>query len=663
MKLFQKIVFSSLLVILSSFFFTTAHADTVDDFAYVLDKLDETGANPFKVNGSDIRASREMFYCIEKSDNDVEVVICIDTFHDTPLGQKAAEESEIPSWFWDLIEAYIDLRNEDYWPLVGKLGKAAICIVAQVLAEGTDVCGAIQSIIDAAHDLWDAGKAVAEFLESVGEGAVEVIEGAACEIGIGSCGESSSPEEIVYAWIFAPRIYEGVYARENVSDQAFGTLVENLRSNATHNPVMWSIDSLNRNELLSTYPPFPDHVVNFGENVYTRVVDAQWSANIVQEALHTLASKRNEYEREPNFSKAANNAVSRFIASGAVHRAAPAYSVTSACVEDFSQHYGFAHVDRWIGLYPQQATAVGNVQSNSRWCEKTFWSSNINNFAPHFYKAVKIHFCPEKNGQLQCPTVADMQACADLLGSVNKASQCKASMKLSKIAAQKIEDYFKKKGSKIPCKTREKKSAYPQIEYQCTRPAQQYHCKKANKLYFWSFPNPLLSCGLKTPSQYKKLVKKADKETRKINSKYNWKLVGNKLDPLAYINGPEGSIVNLPSDVREELEKKRNFSSPSASKGFVLQQITYSKRSDPVIPKIDGEDTPLIYFYWKNAAEKIREITKGLEKKYNLPGTGPLERDLTNPYINSIDTSRLQNERLLDVDKSKVKGINNKRVR
>jgi len=69
------------------------------------DIFDYAGSIPgFPVNGQMIRDSEELFTCI---DNGTDPAVCLNTFHSKPVGSQISTTTGIPSWFWDLIEAYI----------------------------------------------------------------------------------------------------------------------------------------------------------------------------------------------------------------------------------------------------------------------------------------------------------------------------------------------------------------------------------------------------------------------------------------------------------------------------------------------------------------------------------------------------------------------------
>ena len=136
----------------------------LDQFAWVLTQLDNVHANPFPVTGADVNDSRELLQCLDEAANDsqdpdVKMGGCLETYANSPVGQKVLSPTGIPSWFWDLVDAYIDFRTKDYGGVVAKLGEAAICIVAQVLTGGAaDVCGLVKELVEIGKDIYAGAK-------------------------------------------------------------------------------------------------------------------------------------------------------------------------------------------------------------------------------------------------------------------------------------------------------------------------------------------------------------------------------------------------------------------------------------------------------------------------------------------------------------------------
>lgn len=377
-----------------------AQADVVDDFAWVLGELDKIHANPFPVSGQDVKDSKGLFKCLDNASNDVQVIGCIDKFKDTPLGKKgAAAVGGIPSWFWKLLDAYIDLRTKDYWGLVADLGEAAICIVAQVLAAGTDLCGLIKELIEIGEKLLDAGKAVAEFLKDLGEGTWNVVKGAYCASPLsvfGGCDDDSGPPpkpkaQVIYEKFFAPKVLpDGLIAIESEDLWAFDKLLKQLQAQAKAKG-------------------YSDGDIFTASDIFSKTVDTQWGADIVKNVLKELAAERNKFN--PTYiNVAADNAWGYYKKD---QKKMPYMRVPLYCSERFST-LGFSHVTRWANAHPDEAKKL-MVQGIYQWCEKIFWEGNKTKFAQYFKD--KQHMgtiCPG----LQCSSEADLKFCKPFMGSV-----------------------------------------------------------------------------------------------------------------------------------------------------------------------------------------------------------------------------------------------------
>ncbi len=376
-----------------------AQADVDDDFAWVLGELDKINANPFPVSGQDVKDSKGLFKCLDNASNDVQVIGCIDKFKDTPLGKKGVDAvGGIPSWFWKLLDAYIDLRTKDYWGLVADLGEAAICIVAQVLAAGTDLCGLIKELIEIGEKLLDAGKAVAEFFKDLGEGAWNAMKGVYCASPLsvfGGCDDSGPPPkpkaQVIYEKFFAPKVLpDGLIAIESEDLWAPDKLLKQLQAQAKAKG-------------------YSEGDVFTASEIFNKAVDAQWSADIVKNVLKDLAAERNKFN-STYINVAADNAWGHYKKD---QKKLPYARVPLYCSERFST-LGFSHVTRWAYAHPDEAKKL-SVLGIYQWCDKVFWEGNKPKFAPYFKD--KYHMgaiCPG----LGCSSKSDLQFCEPFMKSV-----------------------------------------------------------------------------------------------------------------------------------------------------------------------------------------------------------------------------------------------------
>ncbi|MCP5055271.1 MAG: hypothetical protein GY937_00945 [bacterium] len=583
-----------------------AQADAIDDFSWVLSQLDEANANPFPISGSDVQASKGLFLCLEKASNDLAVIGCIDSFKNTPLGQEAASASGVPSWFWDLLDTYVALRANDFWGVVGHLGKAAICIVAQVMTGGSvDVCGLIEELVKLAESLSDAAQAVAKFVASIGKGAWSAVQDVGCSLGLGGCGSSSPPHERAYAWVFAPRVPDGVKAKKQVDAFAFVTLRMQLEANASAKPAKLSVQ-------IPISQNYSAAAVSLASQIFESTVDAKWTADVAQNELPALAAKRGSYASPGQIEKIAQAAYTAF----GQGNGPPSSWVPTRCTNDFKKVFGFAHVDRWITGHTDEAAKLGNVKSNPTWCQQVFWGQNLEPFAAEFQKLV-AGICPTQSGKIVCLSMAAQKSCSELLGTVGLADRCNASGSVGLDAAKQIAAHLKKNGSKIPCtigKTGLKipGKLSPPGRLTCTRRPQQHYCKEAHEKLFGSLPHPVVSCLLDEDPAYTKLASQVKAAVASLAGGSLPQLGIDKIDPLVVLVGGEGN-----SSVQSQQDF--GFGPPSKKKGFDAALH---------VPRlVDGVDTPVL------ARDLVGEIKDMTALQVRAPHGMPNPPDPTRPAL------------------------------
>ena len=522
-----------------------AKADVIDDIAWVLNELDKVNANPLPVKGSDLEESKGLFTCLDKASNDVEVVKCVDTFKDTSLGKKAASQAGIPSWFWDLLDVYIAFREKDYWGVVAKLGEATICIVAQILVGGADLCGLIEDLIAIGKGLLDAGKAVAQFVASVGGAVWDGIKSVGCSLGLGGCssGSKTPPEVIAYTCVFAPRVKpDGLNAIEAADAFAMPKLRDNLEKSAVAGipcPMYANIKF-----------PVSKAAASKAGDIFTSAVEGVWTGDILQNVLAARDKKRQGYATAQQLTSLASAATAEYGAK----KTNPKNFVVSRCaVDDFGAKFGFAHVDRWLlwrtlgssktQLDAQKAT---NVTKNEYWCLVDVFNKHIDEFAKHFRGYAQTHYCAAFGQQLACTTLAKHQACVGLMKSVGQEGQCSANTaSIGKEIAAKIHAYFKSKGSKYACQTVLPDGGAPMsnkpVEFACTRPTQVHFCKQQYQ-QLWKGPPEVLACTLpKLDPEYAARIAKVKSAVTVLQGKYAGVGV-DAVDPLLVHAGASSSF-------------------------------------------------------------------------------------------------------------------------
>ena len=574
-----------------------ARADLIDDFAWVLDQV----PGVFPVSGTDIKDSRAFFQDLANAKSDTDVANLLQKYKDTPIGQQAtAAVGGVPSWFWDLIDTYVAFRTNDFWGVVGHLGEAAICIVAQVMTGGSvDVCGLIEELVKLGQALLDAATAVAEFLASVGEGAVDVVQDIGCSLGLGGCDESSPPEQRAYAWVFAPEVPEGLTARKALDPLAFGTLRKQLEADASAKPAKLHITVP---DWLKEY--YSAGVVSTASGAYAKTVDAQWTADMAKNVLPQLAKKRAEYDSPQQVAAVALEAAAGYKLNP---KNPPYTSVPNLCTDDFAKGFGYAHVDRWIATFPGDAKALGDVKTNAQWCQATFWAKNKDKFAEHFRNYTKVNFCPQFGSTLLCPTISKYESCLGLMGSVGQKDQCGVNIAFAgKEAAEKVYANLKTKGLKIPCTIVADTAPIggKPAALVCTRPTQKHACDETYKALYGTLPVKLVDCVVEKNAAYKALESKVVQAVSTLNGTYGSQGVFgvDAIDPLI-VHAPSPSAV---ADVQQQ-NPNFGFGPPSSKPGFDYFGFQIPRSIDGMSTPALGKEVKLPKYTQAPQLNKIQE--------------------------------------------------------
>lgn len=514
------------LLIFGSGFAGVATADALGDFISAYKKIEYYApAGSLPVKSADLDASKALFDCLadaEVGDEQSDPGVCINKFHDTPLGKQASDTGGIPETFWRAVDAYIAYLEDDYWGVAYHLGEAAVCAVVQVLLGGVDACSLIKELVELAEDIYDAAKWTVEFLADVGGAAAEV---GTCIVTVGiDCGDDSPPpppESYVYEYVFLPRIAEGISKRE-AADGSYEKYVQGLVDNAAHKPYPvlskpwpsgeegpWGAKQM-------LYPNFASAAIAKAKALYEKAVDTEWSKHVLNTVYPQLGMERMDYLQSQT-SVVAKEAAQAYLNK---HYASADVAVKSICYDHFTKDRPYRHVDQWIAFHPNEvekyktANKADVLVSNPDWCEKTFWAQK-SEFAKHFREyVVGSKLCPEFGGGLVCQSLSGYKACAGLMGSVGQQAQCGMNVQyVGTGIAQEIIAYFKSKGSiyaqscVIPKVLSSPQSKSPAI-LRCPRPTLQYHCDKYYQQHYGTGPNALpvkaLSCelGAKQPAEY-----------------------------------------------------------------------------------------------------------------------------------------------------------------
>ena len=570
-----------------------AAADSFDKMITILDLIAPTFQG---VKVQDIASSKEYINCLVHADNDLEVAVCTDTFQDTKLGQMAASETGIPSWFWDLLDLYIDIRTGDIWGAVEHLGQAALCIVAQVLAEGYDVCGLIEELAALGDTLLDAAAAVGEFLADVGGAIGDAAATAGCALGIGGCDKPTPPEVRVYQWVFAPRLRDAIEAKKQVDATAYTALFNQLKDNASKNPAMYSVPSktVTVGHITMVVPPaahFSVAAVGIAASSFDRAVDANWTAYLVNTALGDLAAQRHDYNNPNQLRFLVNSATTDF---ETLQRSNPNLTIDqklpeliiNRCTTDFSETRKFAHVDRWITSHQAQAAQLGNPKTNRDWCSQ-LWEQNKQSFIQPLRSYASDHYCQEGGSGLRCASLNNLQSCTRLMGLVQQQGICTATNQVGREAANLIRADFQNRGSHIPCSIRnDSRGISPAtVDLVCTRPTQGAACTTTYQRMFAGLPVKLVNCVVEERSDYSSRKNNFYAVVKSLQISKQFGIDLDPVDPLvAHVDATKEQLMAALQQTGSEPGANR------AEAARMAQNLRYEFQHTATI---DGEDTPL----------------------------------------------------------------------
>jgi hypothetical protein len=360
--------------------------NTLADIFYVVNGVSMGNAS---ISGDDIAASYVFFGCLDSSGGDL--VACTATFYDTPLGQKVAEEAEIPSWVEDLLDGYIAVKEKDYWGVVYYFGEAVVCAAAQILLEGWDICGTIKELIQFAKDCWDTAVAVVEFLKDCGDAVMK----AACWIGLGGCDDGPPPAVTIYVdYLAGGGLMQGLSAREAYVD-GLEAYIAQVKVNAFNDPT----------DDLRDYP----EAFEGAANIFRNAVDDLWDRDINQTVNPGRTAKQAWYEQAENISA---------LASQAVVQSKPDTWLYDRCKNDFEKEYHFKHVDRWI-IKRASVDQKKSTKTNSSWCSDFKYNHWQKEFKNYFDEYVNTKLCPKLGTKYICPSPETTKSCDRIMRSID----------------------------------------------------------------------------------------------------------------------------------------------------------------------------------------------------------------------------------------------------
>jgi hypothetical protein len=464
-----------------------AQADIVDDFADLLEKCEQVKVDIFPVKGADIRTSKGLFTCLEQGGD---VLVCVNNFKNTSAGQKMMNEysKELPSWAWDLLGAYVAFVEDDYWGVVYHMTEAVICVIAQVMLGGFDVCNLIEELIAFAKNAWDYAVTMVAFIKEVAAVIGDVAGEVYCFFA--GCDEDTPPEQVAYAWFYVPELLEGVARRKVADPNAFDLLLAKVKAQALA-PI----------EVGPVKIKLPKEAVDIAEGAYIKAVDSLWGVDMMQKILPALGKMRGDFNAS-QVKNAADHALQAYESSNPHWNSSfsPSWYIKKFCTDHFDriaqngvqiEGASMQSIHRWIVAHETVA------QTNLAWCQDVFYEKNKDNYLGQFVVYLAAHSCPTLG--LKCETTEAYKACRDLLGDLGKDQYCSINIaKVGEQAAAYIARAFLQGGSKPEnaCATTLAGGAPPQVDFVCGRPTQPTHCeaiygefKKMHKL-----PQEVLRC-------------------------------------------------------------------------------------------------------------------------------------------------------------------------
>jgi len=593
-----------------------ARANVLDSFVQKYGEIEnivEPGVLP--VSADYLKQSMDYIRCIADG---TDVLVCTDRYHETGAGRDAATAAGIPTGFWVALDAYVAYKNGDYWEAAYLLGEAVACAAIQVFTGGVDLCGIIKELYELAEGLWEGVQEVLEFLADVGGVIVNAAEDV-CQ-GIGLCDEDEGPplHVLLLEQIYAPKVQDGVAARESRDNNAFPVLLHQLAEQAKS----WVINSFNRiapyqgQSIYDANRQKIDAEIKEAEKGYIQAVDTAWTGDITGRVMPELLGKQVNY-LSTQITSLALGAAEAYAAG--VH---PSRWVSGQCLKDFID---YTMVDVWIDHFPVKAKEL-HLTSNRDWC-KSLFDQHRSKFIDPFRQFVKSKVCPS-SGAIVCNDVASLRLCLGLLGTVDKKQECGWSiLEVGKQAAQMIQDDFKARGSKIPCNI-----VPPQIpkallvQLRCTRPTQFAQCTKVYDEKFSDLPK-VLDCSLMETEEYKALRAQVVAAVNTLNEEFGTGALEVDLyDPLIVLTRNVGV-----DEVKGYPRQDWGFGPPSNQRSF---EYLYSVVSPYTI---DGQSTPAV---WNEA--HVDEVLKEKARptiEMRKPSPGELRSDLDNPVVHPLDAA------------------------
>ena len=584
-----------------------AQASGLGSFISIVKKIEAMGVSlPF--SSQEIESYRGLIEDLIAADGPIEMAICIDQFNDSTGGATG-----IPEWVFTFLDCYILYSSGDYWGLAKALGEGAFCAVLSILIPGAPICSLLEELAALAEGLWDAGKAIGEFFADLGGAVWDGARAAGCAMGLGGCddGPDTPPEVFVYQYIYHPRLGDGLAARKS-DPAAFSQLLGQLKAQAAAYAKQHKNDPLGIEQLVAIMCA-DSSTVERAADMFTSTVNSLWTADLGNHVLPLRSEKFNQYNNPANVQAVTLKALQTFHPNSPWN---PRTAVVESCVQTFAGEYGFAHIDRWLGMIDFLGDDAKKlkpvVQSNQDVCG-TFWDLNKIDIAQVVYSYTQQTHCNQLVSKLQCNTIYNYRSCMGLLSPFSAEDSCRANtITTGKEAKDKVMQKITARGTAFtwqfepPQSVLQGSLGHSEKPYKIigTRPTHTFYCEQFYSEEYDDLPQRLLQCSHKSDQNYTELVAAVNHAVAQINMNGGEEfLAGIYYDPL---------IVVAPNPARLDEVQQENpvfgFKSPSAKSGF-----DYSLQTLPT--PIDGVNTPLIHFDLQGAlTNHLHEIQTPVEQ-------------------------------------------------
>jgi hypothetical protein len=467
-----------------------------------------------------------------------------------------------------LVDLYVAISSGDTMEAltiaIDWLGDDAICMLADIILPG--IGGALCDLLkDLVNFFSDIGGAVLKFLEEAGKTVV-----CALTLGLVCDDDNTPPEQIAYNLVYAPALDAGL---TQMKINAYNTgWLPTLRANALHAPPIVNNPG-DAYFLKLTFPNgLPAGAVNMAEQAYTMVVKKLFDQDMVVNVLPALKQARDNYNNPQEFATAFTYGIGKYKQTNYhqfpgidLEKYIEEYCSSHFYLGGPIGGTNFSLVEGWVKSHP-----TNDIPPTDKWCSSVFFYGHKQQFVDAaITQYIGKDLCTVFGPKLLCPTTGNVNICASILslfqeggrcvskppcdlagnafkckdGSsyaacvkiVGDSSLCGGTYKCTSLddyrgclaqgntdlcglgfdissaghdIAVKIDTFFKQQGSKS-CPFDSATTGNKPINFNCTRPTQQYACnqKYLQLIGGTKLPIDFVNCNLNpTDADYQKLI-------------------------------------------------------------------------------------------------------------------------------------------------------------